>query len=72
MYQGQFLAAALKAKWVMAGEIMAELRAQGLASVAEAAAVILETSGNLSVLQRTTTAAQSVLQEVPLVVAPTP
>lgn len=51
---------------------MAELRAQGLASVAEAAAVILETSGNLSVLQRTTTAAQSVLQEVPLVVAPTP
>lgn len=66
VYQGQFLPAALKAERVTEGEILAELRAKGLASVAEAAAVILETGGDLSVLQHTTTDAQSVLQDVPM------
>ncbi|MBC6992188.1 DUF421 domain-containing protein [Hymenobacter sp. BT491] len=64
VYQGRFLPAALRAERLTEEEIMAELRAQGLASLTEAAAVILENSGDLSVLKQTTSGPQSVLQGV--------
>jgi uncharacterized membrane protein YcaP (DUF421 family) len=64
VYQGRFLAAALRAERLTEGEVLAQLRAQGLASVAEAAAVVLENSGDLSVLKQTTSGPQSVLAGV--------
>lgn len=66
VYDGHFLPGALRAERVTEEEILAELRAQGLASVAEAAAVILETGGDLSVLKQTTSGPQSVLRNVPM------
>jgi len=65
VYQGAFLSAALKAERVTEAEILAGLRAQGLTSVTEAAAVVLETGGDLSILKNTTDGPQSVLQDVP-------
>lgn len=65
VYQGHFLPAALKAERVTEAEVLAVLRAQGVPSVAEAAAVVLETSGELSVLRHTDSGQQSTLQDVP-------
>lgn len=62
-YQGAFLSAALKAERITEAEILAGLREKGLASIA-AAAVVLETGGDLSVL-KSTTGPQSVLRDVP-------
>lgn len=62
VYQGQFLSAALRAERLTEDEVLAELRAQGLASVTEAAAVVLETGGDLSVLKQTAVSPQVVLQ----------
>ncbi|WP_238388176.1 DUF421 domain-containing protein [Hymenobacter sediminis] len=64
VYQGRFLPAALRAERLTEDEILAELRAQGLSSVTEAAAVVLETGGDLSVLQQTTSSPDSVLRDV--------
>ena len=65
VYDGHFLPGALKAERVTEEEILAALRAQGLASLAEAAAVVLETGGDLRVLRRSTPGPQSVLWNVP-------
>ena len=65
MYQGQFLAAALRAERLTEDEVLAGLRAQGVASVADAAAVVLENSGELTVLRHTAPGPQSVLRSVP-------
>lgn len=64
VYEGQFLAAALQAERITEGEVLAGLRAQGLASIAEAGAVVLETSGELSVLRHAGPGPQSVLRGV--------
>lgn len=64
VYDGQFLPAALRAERITREEILAGLRAQGLASVAEAGAVVLETSGELSVLRQTADGPPSGLQNV--------
>jgi len=66
VYQGKFLPDALRAERLTEGEILAELRAKGLASVTDAAAVVLETGGDLSVLQQTSSGPQSVLRDVRL------
>ncbi|GAB2468612.1 DUF421 domain-containing protein [Hymenobacter qilianensis] len=66
VYQGAFLSAALKAERVTEAEILAGLREQGVASLADAAAVVLETGGDLSILKNTSDGPQSVLQDVPL------
>ncbi|MGY2132580.1 DUF421 domain-containing protein [Hymenobacter sp. HD11105] len=66
VYQGAFLSAALKSERVTEAEILAGLREQGVASVADAAAVILETGGDLSILKNTSNGPQSVLQDVPM------
>jgi len=65
VYQGKFLSDALKAERVTEGEILAELRAKGLASVTDAAAVVLETGGDLSVLENTASGSESTLRDVP-------
>ena len=64
VYQGQFLPAALKAERTTEEEVLAGLRAQGLASVAEAGAVVLETNGELSVLRDASPGPQSALRGV--------
>lgn len=65
VYQGKFLSEALKAERVTEGEILAELRAKGLASVTDAAVVVLETGGDLSVLENTASGPESTLRDVP-------
>lgn len=49
---GRFLHGALKAQRVTEEEILAALRAEGVADRSDAAAVILETDGTISVLKR--------------------
>jgi len=66
VYEGQLLPAALRSERVTEAEILAALRAQGLKSVADAAAVILETGGDLSILKKLDNSPHSVLQDVPL------
>lgn len=65
VYRGAFLPAALKAERVTEAEILAGLRAQGIASLTDAAAVVLETGGDLSIMKDTTDGPKSVLQDVP-------
>ena len=64
-YQGQFLPDALRSERVTEAEVLAVLRAQGVPSVTEAAAVILETSGEMSVLRQTNPGEHSTLRDVP-------
>jgi len=64
VYQGQFLPAALRAERLTEGEVLAQLRVQGVASVADVAALVLENSGDLSVLKQATLGPQSVLADV--------
>lgn len=66
VYEGRFLVAAMRAERVTEDEILAELRAQGLSKVTDAAAVVLETGGELSVLKHIAPGSHSVLQDVPL------
>jgi uncharacterized membrane protein YcaP (DUF421 family) len=65
VYQGEFLPDALKSERVTKAEVLAVLRAQGVPSVQEAAAVILETSGEMSVLRQTSPGHDSTLRDVP-------
>ncbi|GAA4359214.1 DUF421 domain-containing protein [Hymenobacter saemangeumensis] len=64
VYQGQFLQAAMQAERVTEAEILAGLREKGLGSVAEAAAVVLETGGELSILKDSASGPHSVLRDV--------
>lgn len=64
-YQGQILPAAMRTERVTEHELLAALRQHGLASVADAQAVVLENNGELSVLQHTTTGPDSALRDVP-------
>lgn len=51
-YQGQFLSDALRRERLTEGEIIATLRNNGITSRDEVEAVVLETSGDISILQR--------------------
>nr|WP_316931997.1 YetF domain-containing protein [Hymenobacter sp. DG25B] len=64
VYQGQFLPAALKEERITEDEVLASLRAHGLASIADAGAVVLETNGELSVLRHAGVGPDSVLRGV--------
>ena len=64
VYQGQFLPQALKAERITEDEILAALREKGVSEVSQAAAVVLETEGSLSILQQAPHGAQSVLRDV--------
>lgn len=64
VYQGQYLPEAMRAQRVTEGEILASLREGGIASLADAAAVVLETDGTLNALAKASTAAESALSNV--------
>lgn len=51
LHRGEFLPAALRRARVTEDEVRAAARGQGLATLAEAAAIILETDGSLSVVR---------------------
>lgn len=51
VYQGQYLPAAMRAERVTEGEILSVLRQQGVSTLAEAAAVVLENNGTLTVVR---------------------
>lgn len=66
VYRGRFLHAVMKAERVTEGEILASLRERGIASLADAAAVVLENDGTLNALQNEATdAAHPALRGVP-------
>lgn len=51
-YRGEFLTEALRRERLTEGELMATLRNNGISSPDEVEAVVLETSGDISILQR--------------------
>lgn len=53
-YQGRLLLHALRAERVVEAEVLAAVRQQGLADLAAAEAVVLETDGSFTVVKRTT------------------
>ncbi len=61
---GRLLRDVLKEERVTESEIYAALRGHGLSSVADASAVVLETNGNFSVLEKRDTTEDSTLQDV--------
>lgn len=63
LHRGEFVPAALRRERVTEDEIRAAARGQGLATLAEAAAIVLETDGSLSVVRHpsVTTTARSAL-----------
>ena len=64
LYRGAFLQQALRAERVTEGEVRAAIRGAGLADLEEAEAVVLETDGSFSVVQRDAGTASS-LDDVP-------
>ncbi|MFD2786771.1 DUF421 domain-containing protein [Hymenobacter rubripertinctus] len=65
VYQGRFLHEVMRAERITEGEILASLRERGIASLTEAAAVVLENDGTLNALQQTSDNANSALRNVP-------
>lgn len=62
--RGQFLHAALKSQRVTESEIRAAVRGAGIAAVEEVEAVVLETDGSFSVIQRMESKSRSALIDV--------
>jgi uncharacterized membrane protein YcaP (DUF421 family) len=63
-YQGVFLWETMKAERITKEEILAAMRNQGISSVEEVDAVILETEGSLSIIRDLESKESSVLQNV--------
>lgn len=61
---GAMLTDALRDERVTESEILAALRAHGIANVSEAAGVVLETNGNFSVLKKSSSPNDSTLRDV--------
>jgi len=68
--RGEMLPGALRRERVLESEILAAVREQGLASLAQAEAVVLETDGSLSVIQRSDAGDRSALSRVTLPAEP--
>ncbi len=64
VYQGQLLHGAMRSERVVEVEVLAALRQQGLASLADVDAVVLETDGTFTVVQRTDQVEPRALQGV--------
>ncbi len=64
VYQGQYLAAAMRTERVTEGEILASLRERSISSLADAAAVVLENDGTLTALSNVAATDESVLRNV--------
>jgi uncharacterized membrane protein YcaP (DUF421 family) len=63
-YEGEFLQDALWAERVAQDEVLAAVRAQGLLSMSEVAAVVLETDGSFTTLKRDAGNAETALKSV--------
>ena len=64
VYQGQFLYNVMKRERVAKGEVLAAMRAKGVAATEDVGAVILETDGSFSVIQELSQGHISTLQDV--------
>lgn len=64
LYQGKIRTKMLKKERVAEGELLAALRSSGIASIGDAAAVILETDGSFSVLKEIGGDSDSTLKDV--------
>lgn len=64
VYKGKMLKEAMKQERIATDEIMAVLRQQGMTSLNDALAVVLETDGSLSVIKNELDDKASVLEEV--------
>jgi uncharacterized membrane protein YcaP (DUF421 family) len=64
VYQGKLLNEAMRRERVTEEEVLAALREQGISSLDQADAVVLETEGSLSVIQKIESPAQSALKNV--------
>lgn len=63
-HQGYMLESALRAQRVTAGEVRAAIRSQGISQMSEVEAVILETDGSFSVLNKTAHPATAAIDDV--------
>jgi uncharacterized membrane protein YcaP (DUF421 family) len=52
LHRGRFIEGAMQAQRITQGEILSALRAAGLAELNDAAAVVMETDGSLSVIEK--------------------
>lgn len=62
--KGDFLRGAMKRQRVAEGEVLMAIRAEGIASIEEVEAVVLETDGSFSVIKKSTTDSRSALADV--------
>jgi uncharacterized membrane protein YcaP (DUF421 family) len=65
VYTGHYLPDAMRAERITEGEVLASLRERGIASLADAAAVVLENDGTLNALSKASSAEGSSLGNVP-------
>jgi uncharacterized membrane protein YcaP (DUF421 family) len=63
-YQGEFLYDAMRRERVVENEVLQAVRSQGIASMGDVNAVILETNGNLSILKQVKPGEGSTLEDV--------
>ena len=63
-HRGEFLEKAMQEVWVTKQEIISAIRTQGIASLDDVYAVVMETNGDMSVLRDTTNITNSTLQGV--------
>lgn len=64
LYQGRFLRRAMKIERVTEAEVLAALRAQGVADFEEVEAVVLETDSSFSIVRASASASDSTLANV--------
>jgi uncharacterized membrane protein YcaP (DUF421 family) len=64
LYKGKFMEEDMQRERITKEEILAAIRSQGIGNVHNVDAVVLETQGNLSVIQKTEDGSGSVLQNV--------
>lgn len=67
VYNGHYLPDTMRAERITEGEILASLRERGIASLDDAAAVVLENDGTLTALHKASSAEGSSLGNVPAV-----
>jgi len=64
LYRGEFLEGALRAERMAHEEVLAAARAQGVASLLDVEAAVLETDGTITIVRRTQAAGPSTLEGV--------
>ncbi|MBT2688487.1 DUF421 domain-containing protein [Bacillus sp. ISL-47] len=63
-YQGSFLSSSLRKNRVLEVEVLQAARAQGISSLNDVEAVVLETDGNISVIKKSSSSGKSTLSNV--------